>query len=306
MYSVSASRWRNFLDCLAPDLSLARSLAGIFIPPGAKVVEYAGRRIHTKSDIPPVPRSSRPQYLRVADPHSSTTTLQKHSKNCLTWLLATLSFSPSAPLADPPCLICMAVWFAETWHMQDLRAAWPFLSKGAQAYISSFEALAQLILLQAAYYRLHHKHTSFCLPSGSDNTAAEATLNTLFSTSWPLCHFLRLAAGWAHRRGVTIQVSHIADDLSRNRLSRFAHRPRNRFAVDLSAGKTRGFTPPTGSAVGGRAYSYDIACFVHTQAASSRTEEGDTSAGTTGMLRALKEGHLLWLQAKLAGSLADL
>ena len=108
--------------------------------------------------------------------------------------LATLSFSPSAPLADPPCLICMAaadacaegdtvgvggwlatsssiVWFAETWHMQDLRKAWPFLSKGAQAYISSSEALAQLILLQAAYYRLHHKHTSFCLPSGSDNTA---------------------------------------------------------------------------------------------------------------------------------------
>ena len=187
MYSVSASRWRTFLDCLAPDLSLARPLAGIFIPPGAKIVEYAGRRIHAKSDLPPVRRSSRPQYLRVADPSNGTTTLQKDSKNCIAWLLATLSFAPAAPLADPPCLICMAAADAcaegDTvgvgGHIQDLRQTWPFPSKGAQAYISSFEALAQLILLQAAYYKLHHKHASFCLPSGSDNTAAEATLNTL-------------------------------------------------------------------------------------------------------------------------------
>ena len=177
---------------------------------------------------------------------------------------------------------------------------------------------AQLILLQAAYYRLHHKHTSFCLPSGSDNTAAEATLNTLFSTSWPLSHFLRLAAGWAHRHGVTIQVSHIAgklndwaDDLSCNRLSRFAHRPRDRFAVDLTAlarEKPAVSLHPPEARWGDEHILMTLSALFRTltQAASSRTEEGDTSAAPTGMLRALKEGHLLWLQAKLASSLADL
>ena len=96
-------------------------------------------------------------------------------------------------------------------------------------------------VLQAAYYRLHRQHASASLPTGSDNAAAEASLNTLFSTSWPLSHFLRLAAGWAHRHGVTLQVSHIAgklndwaDDFSRGRLDRFAHRPEERFRVDPS------------------------------------------------------------------------
>ena len=261
MYSVSANRWRNFLDCLAADLAFAKDLPGIFIPKGAMVIEYGGRRLHTKADLPLVPRSSKPQYVRVADPASKTTTLQKDSRECIAWLRNTLEYSPTAPLSDPPCLPCLAaadacaeedmvgvggwlitshavVWFSEMWSIQDLRLTWPFLTKKAQAYISSFEALAQFILLQAAYHRQHHKHATFCLPTGSDNSAAEATLNTLFSTTWPLCHFLRLAAGWAHRHGVALQVSHLpgelndwADDLSRDRLERFQHRPAERFRI---------------------------------------------------------------------------
>ena len=29
-------------------------------------------------------------------------------------------------------------WFAETWDITQIRQAWPFLTKGAQAYIASF------------------------------------------------------------------------------------------------------------------------------------------------------------------------
>ena len=37
-------------------------------------------------------------------------------------------------------------WFAETWDITQLRQAWPFLTKGALAYIASFETLAQFAM----------------------------------------------------------------------------------------------------------------------------------------------------------------
>ena len=208
---------------------------------------------HSEDDLPPIPRSSKPQYIRASNPDSETTTLQKDSKECLQWLLDTFQHTPQTPLADPPCLICFSAadaradgdqvgigvvtstavtWFAESWHIDTVRGWWPFLTKRAQTYIASFEALAQLVLLQAAYSRLRHRHSTFRLASGSDNTAATSGSNTLFTTSWPLSYFLRLTAGWAHTRNVALQVSHIsgkintwADELSRERLG-----PRSAFA----------------------------------------------------------------------------
>ena len=132
--------------------------------------------------------------------------------------------------------------FAESCHMDTVRGWRPFLTKRAQTYIASFEALAQLVLLQAAYSRFRHRHSIFRLPSGSDNTAATSGSNTLFTTSWPLSYFLRLTAGWAHTHNVALQVSHIsgkintwADELSRERLGRFAHRAEERFRSNMDA-----------------------------------------------------------------------
>ena len=232
---------------------LQRSVGNLH--PGAKVIEYGGRSLHTKADLPLVPRSSKPQYVRVADPASKTTTLQKDSE-CLAWLRNTLEYSPTAPLSDPPCLTCPAaagrlrgrghggrrrladhkprcsLVLADLVHPRPAPDLAFRHQKGPGVYLSSFEALAQFMLLQAAYHRLHHKHATFCLPTGSHNSAAEATLNTLFSTSWPLCHFLRLAAGWADRPGVALQVSHVPgklNDWADDRLMRFQHRPAERF-----------------------------------------------------------------------------
>ena len=263
MYAVHANQWRLFLDSLTTDLKVGKQGPGLFIPLQARVLEYGGRRVFTKTDIPVVPKSSKPQYIRASNSESSTTSLQKDSKECLDWLLDTFSSSPWRPLADPPCLICLAaaaaradgdlvgiggwmvtssalVWFGETWTVSELRHYWPFLTKKAQTYIASFETLAQLVLIQAAHYRLRYQHASFKLPSGSDNTAAEAGSNTLFSTAWPLSYFLRLTAGWAYRHGVALQVSHIsgkvntwADELSRENLSRFSHRQGERFRPSL-------------------------------------------------------------------------
>ena len=73
------------------------------------------------------------------------------------------------------------------------------------------------------------------MPSGTDNSATEASLNKLFTTSWPLQLFVQLTAFWAHAHNVLLQPTHVpgrcndwADDLSRGRLARFSHRPESR------------------------------------------------------------------------------
>ena len=126
------------------------------------------------------------------------------------------------------------VWFAETWNMQDIRAVWPCLVKPARTS-HALETLAQLALLQATHSHIGGGHYSFSMPSGTDNSATEASLNKLFTTSWPLQLFAQLTAFWAHAHNVLLQPTHVpgrcndwADDLSKGRLARFSHRPESR------------------------------------------------------------------------------
>ena len=91
---------------LSTDLHFVKPVMGLHLPLKTKILEYAGRRVYAKDDLPPIPRSSKPQYIRASNPDSETTTLQKDSKECLQWLLDTFQHMPHTPLADPPCLIC--------------------------------------------------------------------------------------------------------------------------------------------------------------------------------------------------------
>ena len=115
--------------------------------------------------------------------------------------------------------------------MSDIRQTWPFLTKPAQRYIACFETIAQFALLQIAHATSGQGHYHFTLPSGTDNSATEADINKMFTTSWPM----QLIASWAHSHNVVLQPTHIAgsangwaDDLSRNRLSRFANQSQHR------------------------------------------------------------------------------
>ena len=57
------------------------------------------------------------------------------------------------------------------------------------------------------------------------DTATEDGVNKLFTTKWPLSHFLRLIASWGHARGINLR----SDELSRGKLHRFQHRRHERF-----------------------------------------------------------------------------
>ena len=131
------------------------------------------------------------------------------------------------------CMVAKARRILDAPH--DIRAVWPCLVKPAQRCIACFETLAQLALLQATHSHIGGGHYSFSMPSGTDNSATEASLNKLFTTSWPLQLFVQLTAFWAHAHNVLLQPTHVpgrcndwADDLSRGRLARFSHRPESR------------------------------------------------------------------------------
>ena len=54
-YAVPAPLWQTFRSALSTDLQMPACLSGLFIPPGARILEYKGRRLHCKSDLPEIP-----------------------------------------------------------------------------------------------------------------------------------------------------------------------------------------------------------------------------------------------------------
>ena len=278
-YAIPAPIWQIFRSSLTDHLQMHTCPVGLYIPPGSKILEHRGQRLHSKADLPEVPASAKTQFIRASNPEATHTRLRRESVESLSWLAQTLAQSPERPMAMPNLLHCLAAadacaegstvgiggwvitptalaWFAETWDITQIRQAWPFLTKGAQAYIASFETLAQFALLQCTHRITGHGHLQVLVPTGTDNTATEAGLNKLFTTKWPLSHFLQLIAAWSHAQGIALQPSHIpgkkntwADDLSRDRLDRFAHRrsERIRFTPSSLARPPQALTlhPPT-------------------------------------------------------------
>ena len=103
-----------------------------------------------------------------------------------------------------------------------------------------FETLAQLALAMTAHRALGAQQWAFCLPSASDNTAAESRTEKLWSTAEPLGSFLKLTAAWAARHHVELLVTHLAgerntwaDELSRGNTSCFRHRTAQRVSLGL-------------------------------------------------------------------------
>ena len=131
-------------------------------------------------------------------------------------------------------LVCRA------WQASEIRAMLPQLNEASQRYIACFETLAQLALAMTAHKALGAKQWAFCLPAASDNTAAEAKTEKLWSTAEPLGTFLKLTAAWAARRHVELLVTHLdgeqntwADELSRGKLGRFKQRTAERISIGL-------------------------------------------------------------------------
>ena len=172
--------------------------------------------------------TSKPTWVRVSDPNNPYTGLSKSSQQCLTWLASCFQRSPVQPLARPHQLQALAA--ADACAKDDLVGigGWAITSSQVVWFAETFRNASAVGHIGGGRYL-------FSMPSGTDNSATEASLNKLFTTSWPLQLFVQLTAFWAHARNVLLQPAHVpgrnndwADDLSRGRLARFSHRRESR------------------------------------------------------------------------------
>ena len=250
-YPIPPRSWPQFLWCLDSQCRVTKDASFLQLPIKAKVIEVKGKPVSSKTDIWPIPAADKTVWVRVADPNAQEITLRNDSKAALHWLAQCFTHEFRMPLAQPPLLPCLSAadamadgsqvgiggwlctssqtfWFAQQWSIAELRAHWPFLTKDAEQYIACFETIAQWVLLQMDYSATGCSSLRFCLPTPSDNSPTQASVNKLFTTAFPLSLFLLKVASWAHAKGLSLEVGHIpgvkntdADDPSRNRLQKF-------------------------------------------------------------------------------------
>ena len=107
--------WSAFRASLTRDLETSHSLPGLWITAGSKILEISGRTLHCLEDIPRVSGTSKPTWVRIADPNNPYTSLSKSSQQCLTWLASCFRHSPIQPLARPRQLQALARVLKMKW-----------------------------------------------------------------------------------------------------------------------------------------------------------------------------------------------
>ena len=74
-----------------------------------------------------------------------------------------------------------SLWFSQQWIMEDMAFTNLGLSNDAQAYIASFETLAQIALLHCASTMVSFGRLRIRVKSWSDNSGAESVSNKLYT-----------------------------------------------------------------------------------------------------------------------------
>lgn len=277
LFSIPAAAWHQFVHGLNQQAVITQHHPNLDFPVGGRVVELGHQKITDKCDIPLAPKTSKLQWVRIACPQQSEFKLSKEARVKLQWFLSILKFSTNIyPIVQPRPMTLRAAadafaegdsfgvggwiitstsigWFSEQWNMQQLRRFKPELTKDAQKYISALEILAQLLLLMTGYNIIKCHSLQLCLPSSSDNTAAESSVNRNLSTKEPASSFLQLISEYAMQKHIRLLVSHIpghlntwADDLSRDKLEQWLRYPRYRVALSdvFAIGQTITLHPP--------------------------------------------------------------
>ena len=263
LFSIPAASWPAFVNTLTKDAVISQEHPHCFLPIGGRVIEMGHSPIKSRDDLPLAPKTTKLQWIRIACPLQDEISLTREAKNKLRWFVQIIQRHCHVfTIPKPPNMIMRAAtdafaegedfglggwlisstqvaWFSEQFDMTALRRFMPQLNKDAQKYIASFEILAQLGLLIGAIDHLHFDQMALCIPSASDNTAAESSINRLLSNKEPAATFLQMISQLAWQRNVSLQITHIpgtqntwADNLSRNKLTQWTHYPRFRLPLE--------------------------------------------------------------------------
>ena len=246
-YSVPPECWQNLRNHLSPSLEFVSVPPGTAIPLHSRLLSARHREIRKLSDLEQVRITDRRMWIRVSSQQSNKRKLSDESIRILGifehWLL---HMCPFRSMRSPPVLCfdaradasakgascCIGGyvrhpslghrWFRESFTQSEFLALGLDVQAEMQREISCYEALAQAALILAASALLPCCSVPIRLKSLSDNSGAEAGINSHVSTSRPLAFFLERISLVAAVHRVSLDVSHIpgeanekADALSR-------------------------------------------------------------------------------------------
>ena len=188
-------------------------------------------------------------WLRIADPRTEKRKLSETSKEFVKFWMRWAICSPRLralrpiPTATPVLVAADAmasghqvgiggfamlredsplVWFSECFEVQEFQALGLQMQPQAQRDITSYEICAQHALLMLVATLLPAGRLGLHLPTLSDSTGSESSVNKLFSTVYPVCMFLQRIASLSALSGIILEVAHVpgaanddADMLSR-------------------------------------------------------------------------------------------
>ncbi|CAE7153437.1 unnamed protein product, partial [Symbiodinium necroappetens] len=226
-YSMDPGDFPSIADFLDDTLTFTSLISGTAIPLGSKLLSVRHVDIKRKRDLAQVPLTSKRLWLRVAA--SSRRRLSPASKQFLLYWKHWAEDPPllrplQIPLASPVEAAADAMassnkfaiggyvqmpsgnllWFSQSWVMADLQFTKLDLSDDAQAYIASFETLAQIALLHCA------------IKSWCDNAGAESVSNKLYTRKYPLCIFAQRLALFSAYSSMSLDVSHIPGEYNKD------------------------------------------------------------------------------------------
>ncbi|CAE7198654.1 unnamed protein product [Symbiodinium sp. CCMP2592] len=251
-FSIAPESWHSICNFLDSSLRFKASPPHTAIPAGAKLLSARHVPFATLADLSKVAVTHKRLWLRVECLSSSRRKLSSASIRSLQaferWLqhVAPLASMRPSQVADVEafadasasgpscslggfvsCPVLGQVWFTETFSVQEFEAAGIPFGNDLAKEIASCEALAQAGLILALSRLAPCSRVPLRLPSLCDNSGAEAGLNKMFSTKFPLGLVLEHIALLAAMHRISIDVSHVpgAKNCKADALSRPAEYP---------------------------------------------------------------------------------
>ena len=232
-HSIAPGDWPGLALFLNESLTFTSTPPGTSITPGSRLLEARHMALSSKRDLAKVPASKR-IWMRISDPSTAHRKLSVSSKESLTFWLTWCDLPPwFFPLQKPPpapVLLAAAdaradggiigiggfirwsdgpcTWFSETWTLDDLAILGLPLQRPAHRDITCYEALAQLGLMLCLRSVVPSARWVVRLRTLSDNTGAEAGINKLYSSQYPLSAFLQRLCVLACLTGIELDVGH--------------------------------------------------------------------------------------------------
>ena len=236
--SISPDVWPQIKHHLTDTLQFKSVPPGTAIPlHSTLLLSVRHQQLHSLADPANVRITDRRVWVRISSQFSSKRRLSQESVRICGliehWLLHVSPFVSMRPASVSDLLAqadasaqgqsaCVGGfvshptlgqrWFREEFSYQECRTLGVAVRDQMQLEVSSYEALAQAGLIVAASQLLPCSRITIKPRTHSDNSGAEAGMNTNFTTAEPLCYFLEGIALLAAVHRTIPDVTHISGE----------------------------------------------------------------------------------------------